>query len=260
MIPARNSDSPTRETDAGRHSGGRIRRLLAAAAIVLLIASLVLAAFIWGRPIWALLKDTDRIRQLVEGWRAWGWLGMIGLQLVQIVVAPLPGNLVAVAGGYAFGAGVGLLLCMIGVLLGSTIAFLLGRLFGRRLLRIFVSEARMNQFDAFVARRGPFYLFLLMLVPLNPLSDWLYYLAGMTAIPLPVFLLLVLAARLPSNLLETFIGSQMRHYQSTLYHLAWWQWTLTIAGLLLIAVLYYLNRRRIERFFMRFTRFPVDGG
>jgi uncharacterized membrane protein YdjX (TVP38/TMEM64 family) len=144
---------------------------------------------------------------------------------------------------------------MLGILLGSTACFLLGRLLGRRLLRLFLPETTLDRFDAFALARGPFFIFLLLLFP-NPLGDWLYYLAGLTTIPLPVFLLLVLAGRIPSNLLEAFLGNQMARFGSQAYRLAAWQWALVLAALLLVAGAYYFNRRRIERFFARFTRYP----
>jgi uncharacterized membrane protein YdjX (TVP38/TMEM64 family) len=177
--------------------------------------------------------------------------------MVQIIVAPLPGSVVALVAGYVFGTGQGLLLAMAGVMLGALAAFLLSRAVGRRLLRLFVPEQTMDEFDRFVVRRGPLYVFLLLLVP-NPVGDWLYYLAGLTALPLMLFMLFVLVARIPTNLLEVFIGAQVARLGSVGYRLAWWQWTIfgtTIVGL---AVAYLLNRRRIEAFFLRFTKFRED--
>ena len=55
--------------------------------------------------------------------------------------------------------------------------------------KYFLAPDRLAKLDAKILRRGTFYIFLLLLFP-NPIGDWVYYLAGLSTIPLPVFLLL----------------------------------------------------------------------
>jgi uncharacterized membrane protein YdjX (TVP38/TMEM64 family) len=231
-----------------------LKRIIVAGALLVGVTAIVLVAIRYGGILRPVIRDPQRLVTLVKSWGAWAWLGMIGLQVAQVVIAPLPGNLVAMVGGYVFGLGVGFLLCRVGVVLGSIAAFLLGRLFGRRLLRVFVPEETMNRFDFFVVRHGPFYLLLLMLLP-NPTGDWLYYLAGITALPLPVFCLLTLVGRSPSNFVESYLGAQMYRLGSEGRHMTWWLWALIIGGFAIVSLAYYLNRPRIERFFARFTKF-----
>jgi uncharacterized membrane protein YdjX (TVP38/TMEM64 family) len=235
----------------------RTRRIIAAALVAVALAALTWVGIRWGGPLWRLFHNPERIQELVRSWGIWAPLGFILLQMVQIVVAPLPGSVVALVAGYVFGLDKGLLLAMAGVMLGALAAFLLSRAIGRRLLRLFVPARTMDQFDRFVVRRGPFYVFLLLLLP-NPIGDWLYYLAGLTALPLALFMLFVLVARIPTNLLEVFIGVQVARLGSAGYHLAWWQWTIFGVVITGLAVAYFVNRRRIEAFFLRFTRFPTD--
>jgi uncharacterized membrane protein YdjX (TVP38/TMEM64 family) len=233
------------------------KRIIVLIAIFVAVAALVLVGFRYGKPLWNLFRNPERIQKLIAGWGIWAPLGMILVQIVQVVVAPLPGNVVAIVSGYVFGWSKGLLLCLAGVVLGALIAFLLARLVGRRLLRLFVAEATMDKFDSFVVRKGPFYLLLLLLAP-NPIGDWIYYLAGLTAIPLPLFAVLVLVGRIPSNLIETFIGVQMFRLGSQAYHLVWWHWTLVLAVVVVVVALYLWKRTRIERFFARLAGFPID--
>ena len=143
---------------------------------------------------------------------------------------------------------------MVGVLLGAAIDFLLSRWIGRRVLKLFVPEPTMDRFDRFVVQRGPFYVFLLLLLP-NPVGDWLYYLAGLSALPLPIFLILVLAGRIPSNLLEVFVGVQVYRFGSQGYRLALWQWLIFGTIVAALAIAYFLNRKRIEALILRLTHF-----
>ncbi len=209
------------------------------ALVVVLAGVLVLA----GRHLWHYFRNPGELRQLVQGWGAWAPLGVILLQGLQIVVAPLPGNVVAFACGYALGLWPTLAWLMLGVLAGAAVNFLLARLLGRRLLASFVPSDKLGRLDHVMLRRGTFYVFLLLLVP-NPLGDWVYYVAGLTTLPLPLFLVLVLVARLPSNLIECGLGSGATRFSG----LHW-----AILGLVaaVFAVLYFVNQHRIERLLER---------
>jgi uncharacterized membrane protein YdjX (TVP38/TMEM64 family) len=245
-------EQPTRDPDATR----RRYRILVAIAAAALAVVLVMLIIRYGHTLWTTFRSPVLLRARIDRWGAWAPLGFVLLQVMQIIVAPLPGNMVAIVGGYAFGFWLGLALCMGGVVLGAACAFLLSKLIGRRALSIVIKPDMMAKFDSFAALRGPFYIFLLLLVP-NPIGDWVYYLAGLSVIPLPVFLLLTLVGRFPTNLVEVFIGVQIYRLGATGYHLTWWQWTLFIAVLAAFALVYYVNRKRIEAFFMRFVKFPV---
>ncbi len=73
-------------------------------------------------------------------------------------------------------------------------AFMLSRMFGRPLVDRFVSPGVIDRYFDRLSRRYTVYLFLLFLFPLFP-DDALCFLAGLTSIRYPVFLLIVLVAR-----------------------------------------------------------------
>jgi len=203
------------------------------AALAALAVLLVLA----GGRAWHLFRHPEELRLLVRSWGAWAPVGIILFQVVQIAVAPLPGNAMSFACGYALGLWPTVIWLMIGVLLGATVDFLLIKLLGRSLLRYFLPPDRLARLDALVLRRGTFYIFLLLLVP-NPVGDWVYYLAGMTSLPLPVFLGLVLIGRLPSNLLECAVGASATHF-------GWREWSIVGLVAAILALLYFQHRSRI---------------
>ncbi len=204
------------------------------AALVTIAVLLVLA----GSRAWHLFRHPEELRLLVRSWGAWAPAGIILLQVVQIAVAPLPGNAMSFAAGYALGLWPTVVWLMVGVLLGATVDFLLIRFLGRRLLRYFLPPERLAKLDALILRRGTFYIFLLLLVP-NPVGDWVYYLAGLTSLPLPVFLGLVLIGRLPSNLLECAVGASATHF-------GWREWAIVGLVAAILGLLYFLHRQRIE--------------
>jgi uncharacterized membrane protein YdjX (TVP38/TMEM64 family) len=204
------------------------------AALAAIVVLLVLA----GSRVWHLFRHPAELRLLVRSWGAWAPVGIILLQVVQIVVAPLPGNAMSFAAGYALGVWPSIIWLIVGVMLGATVDFLLVKLLGRALLKYFLPPDRLANLDALILRRGTFYIFLLLLVP-NPVGDWVYYLAGLTSMPLPLFLGLVFVARLPSNLLECVVGASATHF-------GWREWAIVGLAAAILGLLYYQHRHRIE--------------
>ncbi len=225
----------------GPTAGERLGIVITATIIVGFIVVFLVA----GRPIVHYFRHPDELRLLVRSWGAWAPLGIVVFQMLQVIVAPLPGNAMSFAAGYAFGVWPTILWLMFGVILGATVDFLLVRLVGRQVLRFFIAEERLARLDAVVLRRGTFYIFLLLLVP-NPVGDWVYYLAGLTSMPLLLFWGLVLVARLPSNLLECWVGSTATGF-------GWREWVILAAVVGALALLYYQFHDRIESLLDRIT-------
>jgi uncharacterized membrane protein YdjX (TVP38/TMEM64 family) len=212
-------------------------------ATVVALAGLVVLFVLAGSSVWHYFRHPDELRMLVRGWGPWAPLGIVLFQMVQVVVAPLPGNALSFAAGYALGFWPTIVWLMVGVLLGAALDFLLVRLLGRSLLRYFLAPERLARLDALVLRRGTFYIFLLLLVP-NPIGDWVYYLAGLTTMPLPLFLALVFIGRLPSNLLECGVGASATQF-------GWREWTILGLVAVILGLVYLQLRGRIETFLDR---------
>lgn len=125
---------------------------------------------------------------------------------VGVVVAPIPGPAVALAGGYLFGWLGGTVYTMLGVTVGSVVALALARRWGRPYVEGMLAAPVIERFDAHVAAHGDVVLFLAFLVPGLP-DDVLCFLAGLTTIRLRRFVLLVVVARTPAHLLVAAAGA-----------------------------------------------------
>ena len=231
--------------DTAPRQSHRLGTAVSAALSVLFLAGVVILLLLYGRQLFDLFRRPEELRALVTSWGPWAGLGIVAFQVLQIVIAPLPGHVVSFVVGYAIGLWPGLLWLLLGVMLGSTISFMLARLLGRRLLRYLVPPERLEALDRQLIRRGTFYLFLLILVP-NPVGDLAYYLAGLTPLPLPVFLALVFLGRLPSSLIECGLGSGATRFGPV-------QWGILAAVAAVATLLYFLNQRRIARLLERWS-------
>jgi len=216
--------------------------------IGLLLAGVVLLFVLAGDEVWRYFRNPTELRQLVRGWGPGAPVGIVLLQVIQVVIAPLPGNVVSFATGYAIGFWPGIIWVMAGVILGATIDFMLARLLGRRLMRYLMPEDRLARLDSVIIRRGTFYLFLLLLVP-NPVGDLTYYLAGLTPLPVPLYLMLVFIGRLPSNVLECWIGSRAVEF-------GWTEWGILAAVAVAFTAAYFANQGRIARLLERWSHIP----
>jgi uncharacterized membrane protein YdjX (TVP38/TMEM64 family) len=200
---------------------------------ILLIVIIILAVVILTPRLLSLVKHPDQLKQMVLNAGVWAPLVMVTMQVIQVIIAPMPGQVVAFVSGYIFGAFKGTILSMIGLTIGAIFAFLLARITGRRLLRYFLHEAALKRLDTYTLKQGPFVLFLLLLIP-NPLGDGVYYLAGLTNIPWLFYIIIVIISRFPSNVVNNLIGAKATSF--TIYH--WLVFGLTLVILVLIYFLY----------------------
>jgi len=162
----------------------------------------------------------------------------IFLQIFQVVVAPIPGELTGFIGGYLFGIGLGLIYSTIGLTLGSVFAFLLSRYLGMPFVRRFAGEETMRKFDHLMERQGAFFSFIFFLIPGLP-KDYFCYLLGLSPMHIFTFLFISTLGRFPGTVLLTMQGQAVRSENYRGFFL-----TLGIA--LLFIVLTVIYRDQIE--------------
>jgi uncharacterized membrane protein YdjX (TVP38/TMEM64 family) len=209
------------------------------AGIGVVIIAIVYLLFTLG--LFELLTDRNRLFDLINKHRANAVFIFIGLQILQVVAAPIPGEVSGFVGGMFFGKVWGILFSTIGLTLGSWLAFNLARLMGRPLVEMVVSAETIRRYDYVMKHKGMFLSFLMFLIPGFP-KDLLCYLLGLGHMSQRDFLIVSTSGRLLGTTLLTVGGSYFRdkHYGAFF----------TVAGigiaLVLLAMIY---RERIERWF-----------
>ncbi len=180
--------------------------------IALYIGGAVLLALIvvLALPLLTILRDPTLPAQL-EAFVAragfWGFLALLLLQMLQILIAFLPGELIEVAAGMMYGAIGGLLVCLLGIVLASAAIFTVVRKLGRAR---FVASPRFGKIKNIPllhdARRLKSVVFVLYLIPGTP-KDLLVYACALTELPRRDFLLISTLARIPSIVTSTMAGA-----------------------------------------------------
>lgn len=152
-----------------------------------------------------LISDREAIKAYLSSWGNAGPFVFILIQILQVLLAPVPGEFSGFAGGYVFGAAWGFIYSSIGLAAGSAINFGIGRALGFRLVRKLVSSSNLEKFDRFLSHQGLLVLLGMFLFPGFP-KDYLCLLLGSTALPFKIFILLSGFGRMPGTLMLSLQG------------------------------------------------------
>lgn len=187
----------------------RQRKIITTVCFAIFILFLLAVFWFIGRPLVQFVSEPEQFREWVDERGMFGRFAFIGMMILQVFVAFIPGEPLEIGAGYAFGAVEGSLLCMIGTAIGSTLVFLFVKKFGVKAAEVFFPKEKINSFSWFhnTTRLKPL-MFLVFFIPGTP-KDLLTYVAGLTSINLPQFLLISMTARVPSIITSTVGGNAL---------------------------------------------------
>ena len=185
----------------------KIRRLsVTVISTVVLFLLLIWATFRIGGPLVRLAAEPEQFQAWIDAKGIWGRAAFLCIQVLQVVVAVIPGEVIEIGAGYAFGAVEGTLLCMAGVTIGSAIIFGLTRLLGVKLVEAFISRKKIEELHWMKSEKQLHNLiFWVFFIPGTP-KDLLTYFVGLTPIRITPFLVISTLARIPSIVSSTFGG------------------------------------------------------
>ncbi|MBD3285183.1 hypothetical protein GF338_02490 [candidate division WOR-3 bacterium] len=235
----------------------RLGDIISLASGAIVIAAIV-AFVVWQwpnlRPFFADPEQSPQaLRDYIAGFGIWAPLIFVGLYVLQIVVAPIPGTLMNFAGGLLFGWFGGIGLSWISCIAGAAVSIAVVRRFGRSLMRIFMSDEKIDRFDSYVRTRGWVYLFLLYTIP-NPIGDAVNYMSALSDIKFWKLLVMVGIGRIPSLIVGSWLGTQSLHFKTI-------HWILLGAGFVLLLAGVYIIHKPIENLAIKISArlFPPKG-
>jgi len=169
---------------------------------------------VWAQAtkIYNSLYNPHRLKRILLSYGAYSPLAYILLQVLQVIVAPIPGGAIEFLGGYLFGVNAGFVYSMIGLILGAAVAFGLARLFERVAVERFVSPETRKKFGYLIGHEGTILSFLLFLIPGFP-KDALCYILGLTPMRWGIFLLVSTIGRIPGTLMACLQGAKAFDHQ-----------------------------------------------
>lgn len=186
--------------------------------IVSLLKVLILLFIVVGIPLYIWFfhgdlitrwKSVDDIVAFLEHYETESILVYIGLQIMQVVISFLPGQVFQMAAGYLYGFWQALLFAMTGAVLGTMISFMLAKLLGRDFLHILFGEEKISYYiERLNSKRVYAIVFLIYLIPGIP-KDMVSYAAGVSEIKFKPFVILSAIGRLPGMTGSLLMGTML---------------------------------------------------
>lgn len=206
--------------------------ILAAGVLVLFVVAAVVAGNRLGVPLFS----RRGAAAIVELFGPWAPVAYVAALAVTVVISHLPGLPLAVAAGAMWGSVAGAALSVAGGLLGSVIAYLIGRHLGGSII-YFLTGRRVSVTEQKGRTVAGITIFVTRLIPLMPF-DIISYGAGLARVPFGVYILATAAGMAPSTFLLTYLGDSITDA-------TWVTIVLTvIATAAFIAVPIYCRRRK----------------
>jgi len=155
-----------------------------------------------------LLSTAENLRAFILSYGGAGILVMILMHAVQVIISFIPSVGVQFVGGMIYGMPLGMLTSLIGIPLGTAVSFYLSRLFGRRLVTLFVSEKNLQRLEGMLASDTSSLILLALFILPTP-KDFFAYFVGLTDMKASKFFLISTAGRIPGMLIATYLGAHI---------------------------------------------------
>jgi uncharacterized membrane protein YdjX (TVP38/TMEM64 family) len=216
--------------------------------IIFLLLLLILSVYLFIHyDVYLFFGDRHKLLNFIKSYHPYDKVVFIVLQIIQVVAAPIPGELTGIIGGYLYGPFWGTIYSTIGLTLGSWIAFMLARSFGEPLLENVVKKEVFAKFEHFMEHKGLLVSFLLFLIPGFP-KDYLCYIMGVSLIPTGTFIIISTTGRIFGTIMLSVMGAFASNGQYTFLTV------IIILGIVIFIAAYYyhdnilsfLKRKRLK--------------
>lgn len=181
------------------------RRVLIGLVTAASITALLCWEYLPGLLAW--LADARAVRAFVSDHAFVSRLAMLGINIVQVLLAFFPGEPVELASGYAFGFWEGTALCLVASGLATSAIYWATRRWGWKLVGLFFDRSLFDRFSWLKsAKRLELIMLIVFLIPGTP-KDFLTYFAGLTNMRFLPVVLIATFGRIPSIVTSTIAAS-----------------------------------------------------
>lgn len=212
----------------------------------LLILAAVVAYTLLKTGFLEIMRDEGSLQEYLKRAGVWMSVLFITLQFLQVVILPIPSTVTVVAGSALFGPLMGSIYSLIGIVIGSLTAFLIGRYAGYRVVAWLVGKDTLDKWLKKVKGKDKLLLSAMFLLPVFP-DDVLCFVAGLSSMSLWFFFAVILLSRV----LAIFSTS----YSVTLIPFnTWWGiliWIVFFAAVIALFVFLYKKSDEIQEWILK---------
>ncbi len=167
------------------------------AILVAIVVGIPIYVFLFHRDFINNFRTVESVQKLFEHYRSESVMIYFGGQILQIIIAAIPGQALQIVAGYFFGFFRGLLWSVAGVLAGTVITFYLARLLGQDAMYLIFGEEKLKKFiEKLNSKKAYTVVFILYLIPGLP-KDIFNYAVGLSEMNFKAFLILSTIGRIP---------------------------------------------------------------
>lgn len=183
----------------------KFRYLIVGLSILLIVVLCILL----GKPVLEFMVDPDKITAQLQSLGILGPVVFMLLNIVQVLLAVIPGGPFEVAAGALWGPVLGTIMCDIAMSTGGVVTFLFSRRFGMKFVELFTTREKIESVKFLKAnKKSTTLLFLFFLLPGTP-KDLMCYVVGLSNIKLSTWIWINLIGRFPAILLSALGGSAL---------------------------------------------------
>ncbi len=184
----------------------RIFAVIKAVILLLIVVGLPAYIIIFRRDIFSEVRSIDDAVNILRMYHGSTVLIYILLQIIQIVVSVLPGQVFQIAAGTVFGIVEALILSVIGAVLGTFITYYISRFLGADAMFLMLGKENSEKFVKILNSKKSYILvFILYLLPGVP-KDLFAYAAGISEMDVKSFMVLSTAGRVPTMFMSICFG------------------------------------------------------
>ncbi len=207
--------------------------------IILYVLAIFFAAIVYAlieTGFLEVIRDDKKLEEYISRAGNAGWMAIVFilLQFSQVVLLPIPSTVTVAAGSALFGPLLGSVYSLIGIMLGSVCAFLVGRYAGYRVVAWMIGKETLDKWQQKIKGKDKLFLSAMFLLPVFP-DDVLCFVAGLSSMSFVFFTVVILISRV----LAIFVTS---YAVALIPFTTWWGiliWCLFAAAVIALFVVLY---------------------
>lgn len=221
--------------------------------IILLFMALTLL-MLYALKVSGILDKIDSVESLRKYVASFGYLAIliyVIISVLQVVVLPIPGFIAIATGVALFGAFKTAIYSFIGIVLGSFIAFFIGRYLGSKVVVWLIGENALKKWENSIKNKDKLILTFMFLFPFFP-DDVLCFIAGLSSMTTGYFTIMILICRIISVFTTAYSVNG-----SIIPYTTWWGvliWAIIIVFTVILTVYLYRNGDKIDKYLKNLKR------
>jgi len=191
------------------------------------------------------INSVSDFKEYVQSFNNFSIIIFTVLQFLQVVILPIPSIFTIGAGVILFGPFKTAVFSYLGIVLGSFVAYFIGKYLGCRVVKWLIGEKLISKILNLISGKDKLLLTFMLLFPFFP-DDALCFVAGLTTISPYYFVFTIIITRL-----ITVFASTYSLNNSIIPYNTWWGvliWCVLFVLTITLTILIYKNSNKIDKY------------